>query len=230
LCSERKEAELACSIFDMKKRWNHLEIKKNRETYEIMKAQDVGMSDNKLVMGKHSGRHAFVDKLKGLGYDELSDDEVNKAFEKFKELADKKKDVTERDLIALISDEVKQVEPIYKLEKLHVEAGNDIKPQAKMIVINKGKELKADTVGNGPVDAIFRAVDEIVKKDALGIELLDYIVHAVTEGTDALGEVTVRVKKEGRIFTGHGANTDVLVASAEAYLNAINKFLVITSK
>lgn len=205
-------------------------VLKHRATYEIMKAQDVGMSDNKLVLGKHSGKHAFADKLKQLGYDELSEDEIVKAFEKFKELADKKKDVTERDLIALVSDEVKQVEPVYEFKMLHVEAGNDIKPKAKLAVINKGQEISCDTEGNGPVDAIFKAVDEVVKKDALEIELLDYIVHAVTEGTDALGEVTVRIKKDGRIFTGHGANTDVLVASAEAYLNAINKFLVITGK
>ena len=203
-------------------------ILKYRQTYEIMKAQDVGISDNKLVLGKHSGSHAFAVKLKQLGYDNLTEQDITNAFERFKALADKKKDVTERDLMALVSDEVKQVESQYRLEKLHIEAGNDVKPKATMQVWNNAVIIKSTQVGNGPVDAIFKTIDDIVKKDALGITLLDYIVHAVTAGTDALGEVTVRIKKENRIYTGHGANTDVLVASAEAYLNAINKFLLIT--
>lgn len=203
-------------------------ILKYRQTYEIMKAQDVGILDNKLVLGKHSGRHAFAAKLKQLGYDNLVEADIDKAFDRFKVLADKKKDVTERDLMALVSDEVKQVESQYRLETLHIEAGNDVSPRATMKVWNNGVLVEASQTGNGPVDAIFKTIDEIVKKDALGITLLDYIVHAVTAGTDALGEVTVRIKKDLRIYTGHGANTDVLVASAEAYLNAINKFLLIT--
>lgn len=202
-------------------------ILKYRQTYEIMKAQDVGITDNKLILGKHSGRHAFAAKLIQLGYDNLNDQEIDKAFERFKALADKKKEVTERDLLALVSDEVKQVESQYRLEKLHIEAGNDVRPRATMKVWNNAQLVEASKEGNGPVDAIFKTIDALVKKDALGITLLDYIVHAVTAGTDALGEVTVRIKKDGRIYTGHGANTDVLVASAEAYLNAINKFLLI---
>ena len=111
---------------------------------------------------------------------------------------------------------------------MHVDAGNDVKPKAYIQIDHNSVTKNSTKTGNGPVDAIFKAVDAVVKKDALGIELMDYIVSAVTEGTDALGEVTVRIKKDKRVFVGHGANTDVLVASAEAYINAVNKFLAVS--
>ncbi len=200
-------------------------VLKHRETYEIMHAQDIGMVDNVLVLGKHSGRHAFVNKLKQMGYD-LSEENIEKSFEAFKCLADKKKEVTERDLIALVTDEVNLVNETYKLEYIHIETGSDIKPVAAIKVCRQGNELlEASAQGDGPVDAIFKAIDIVIKQDVEKSDLVDYIVHAVTEGTDALGEVSVRVRENKRIFLGRGANTDVLTASAEAYLNAINKML-----
>ena len=200
-------------------------VLKCRETYEIMRAEDIGRQANKMVLGKHSGRHAFVDHLHKLGYLDLKDRELDSAFEKFKELADKKKEISDFDLVALLSNEVKQLKRHYRLNSLQVEAGSKVKPKALLELIAGDELISCSKEGNGPVDAIFQAIDELIKKDALGIELLDYVVHAVTEGTDALGEVTVRIKKGQQIFTGHGANTDVLIASAAAYLEAVNKFL-----
>lgn len=199
-------------------------ILKKRETYEIMDAQDIGMVDNVLVLGKHSGRHAFVSKLKALGYN-LSEQEIEKAFNAFKELADKKKEITERDLIAIVSDEVTSAPELYKLELLHIETGNDVQPSARVKVSRKGEMIDVTEKGVGPVDALLKAIDSAVKRDVEKIDLVDYIVHAVTEGTDALGQVSVRVRDGQKILLGRGAHMDVLVASAEAYLNAINKML-----
>ncbi|MFC1517972.1 2-isopropylmalate synthase [Candidatus Margulisiibacteriota bacterium] len=204
-------------------------ILKHRQTYEIMTAEDVGWPSNKLVMGKHSGRHAFGTKLKELGY-ELTDDELNKAFERFKILADKKKEVSELDLEALVANEIKATYETYKLESLHVETGTNVKPTAKLKVLKESKPLEVKKSGDGPVDAIFKCIDDVTKKESKGMELMDYVVSAVTEGTDALGEVTVRIRAHSKTFTGHGANTDVLVASAEAYLNAINKMISFKGK
>lgn len=199
-------------------------VLKKRETYEIMNAQDIGMVDNVLVMGKHSGRHAFVTKLKDLGYN-LTEAEIEKAFKVFKELADKKKEITERDLVAIVTDEVKTVPQLYKLELVHIETGNDVQPLARVKVNREGELIEVTENGVGPVDAIIKAIDRAVQKDVTKIDLVDYIVHAVTAGTDALGEVSVRVRDGKKVFLGRGAHMDVLVASAEAYLNAINKML-----
>ncbi|MBU0580630.1 MAG: 2-isopropylmalate synthase, partial [Candidatus Margulisbacteria bacterium] len=199
-------------------------IIKHKQTYEIMKPEDIGLPSNLLVLGKHSGRHAFSQRLKELGY-ELNDDELNNAFERFKILADKKKNVSEMDLEALVANEIKSTYETYKLEKLHVETGTDVKPTALLKVTREGKPIEVKKTGDGPVDAIFKAIEEITSKDSKGMELLDYVVSAVTEGTDALGEVTVRIRADQKVFTGHGANTDVLVASAEAYINSINKMI-----
>ncbi|GBR75075.1 2-isopropylmalate synthase, partial [Candidatus Termititenax aidoneus] len=202
-------------------------ILKKRETYEIMRAEDIGRADSKLVLGKHSGRHALAIKLKELGYADLQEHEINNIYQKFKVLADKKKEITEWDLEALISDGVKQTEAAaYTLDKLQLQTGNTVQPTAKLSVKYQDKILQSTQTGNGPVDAIFKAIDDIIQRGALGIHLLDYVVHAVTEGTDALGKVTVRIKKNQKTYTGNGANTDVLVASAEAYLNAVNKYLL----
>ncbi|MDR2430859.1 MAG: 2-isopropylmalate synthase [Candidatus Margulisbacteria bacterium] len=202
-------------------------ILKHRETYEIIRPADIGRTDSRLVMGKHSGRHALVSKLKELGYTGLTETEINAAYHKFKELADKKKNITEWDLEALISDGVKQATgAVYTLESLRIETGNKIQPTAELSVNYQDKTLQSAQTGNGPVDAIFKAIDAVIQRAALGISLQDYIVHAVTEGTDALGKVTVRIKKNQKTYTGNGANTDVLVASAEAYLNAVNKYLL----
>ena len=202
-------------------------ILKKRETYEIMRAEDIGRTDSKLVLGKHSGRHALVARLKELGYTNLKENEINIIYQKLKVLADKKKEITEWMLEALLSDGVKQPENVsYTLEKLHIETGNTVKPTAELAVKYQNKILTSTQSGNGPVDAIFKAIDDIIQRGALGIHLLDYIVHAVTDGTDALGKVSVRIKKNQKTYTGIGANTDVLVASAEAYLNAVNKYLL----
>jgi len=207
-------------------------VLKHRSTYEIMSAKDIGMVDNKLVMGKHSGRHAFVDKLKELGYGDIDKERMEHLFIKFKKIADKKKNVTERDIMALASEELKYTENrIYQLEHLYLKTGHNIEPTAMMKVLYQNKTTIEETLsGNGPVDAIFKTIDKIVHKEQLKIELLDYIVHAVTHGTDALGEVTVRIQRETSIFTGYGADTDVMVASAEAYLDAINKSLDFDNK
>ncbi len=202
---------------------------KHKQTYEIMTPEDIGLPSNELVLGKHSGRNAFKNKLKELGY-ELTDAELNKAFEEFKVLADKKKIVSEMDLEAMVANELKSTYETYVLKQLHVETGTDIKPAAKLKVLRKGKPVSLKSTGDGPVDAIFKAIEKATLKDSKGMELLDYVVSAVTEGTDALGEVNVRIKAGKNTFTGHGANTDVLVASAEAYLNAINKMIAFKGK
>jgi len=207
-------------------------VLKHPGTYEIMKAEDIGLVDNKLVMGKHSGRHAFTNKLQELGFVDIKDENLNILFNRFKELADKKKDVTERDIMALASEEFKQFDnKFYTIDKLHLETGNQVQPTAEITVSYLDEQqLTKKFSGNGPVDAIFKTIDALVNKDQLELELLDYIVHAVTQGTDALGEVTVRIKRGSHIFTGYGADTDVMFASAEAYLNAINKLLDFDNK
>ncbi len=199
-------------------------VLKHKETYEIMKAEDIGLPSNELVLGKHSGRHAFGQKMKDLGY-ELSEQELNNAFEQFKALCDKKKTVSDLDLEALVANEIKTTHATYALAYLHVETGTDTKPKAALKLTREGLPIEVATNGDGPVDAIFKAIEEATDIDTKGMELLDYVVSAVTQGTDALGEVTTRIKSDGTVFTGHGANTDVLVASAEAYLNAINKMI-----
>ena len=207
-------------------------VLKHRETYEIMSAKDIGMVDNKLILGKHSGRHAFVARLKELGIEEPNETKINELFTKFKQLADKKKNVTERDILTLAAEETKQLENIYyNIKNLYLETGTDIDPTAEIVVSYQGdQDISKKATGNGPVDAIFKTIDDIVKKDKLNIELIDYIVHAVTKGTDALGEVTVRIKRDSNIFTGYGADTDVMIASAQAYLNAINKLITYNKK
>ena len=194
-------------------------ILKKRQTYEIMEAEMVGLSENKLVLGKHSGRHAFLDKLKELGY-ELSGDDLNKAFERFKALADKKKDVHDDDLHAIVSDETHHTHETFILESVHVESGTEIDPTAKVVLTKEGKTLDATGTGDGAVNAIYAAIDDLVDEK---FPLEDYVIQAVTAGIDALAHVTVRVRDEDRVFTGRGSSTDVLVASAKAYLMAINK-------
>ena len=194
-------------------------VLKERTTYEIMDPKSIGLSENKLIMGKHSGRHAFAQKLKELGY-ELAGDELNKAYEKFIALADKKKDVSDRDIESLVSTEIAAVEEIYKLVYVQATAGNTTRPTAAVQLEHKGKVLEGAATGDGPVDAAYRAIDSLIKKD---FTLVDYVIQSVTGGTDALGEVVVRLSDGPRIFTGRGSSTDIIVASVLAYLNAINK-------
>lgn len=197
-------------------------ILKARQTYEIMDAEMIGLKDTNLVLGKHSGRHAFSQKLKELGY-ELDKEALNKAFDRFKLLADKKKEVSDKDLSAILADETHHVHEVFSLEYVQVTAGNTTRSTACVRVLHEGEILEGASTGAGPVDAIFQTIEKIVGES---ISLVDFAVHAVTGGTDALGEVTVRVKDDDRVFTGRGAALDVLVASAKAYLQAINKMLI----
>ncbi len=196
-------------------------VLKHRETYEIMRAEDVGWNTNKLTLGKLSGRNAFKTKLQELGIDLASEEALNAAFAKFKELADKKREIFDEDLQALVSDEL--VTPAvehYKLvsSKFHSETGEA--PLAELTLAVGGVEQRAKSTGSGPVDATFLAIESVAGS---GSDLLLYSVNAITTGTDAQGEVTVRLSKGGRIVNGQGADTDIIVASAKAYLNALNK-------
>ncbi|MEM7007381.1 MAG: alpha-isopropylmalate synthase regulatory domain-containing protein, partial [Pseudomonadota bacterium] len=192
---------------------------KNAETYEIMRPEDVGVSKTSLVMGKHSGRHAFRDKLESMGY-ELDDEELQKAFKRFKRLADKKKHVFDDDIAALVDDQLSAAGERITFSSLNVVCGSNGPQTADLCVMLDGEEACAESDGNGPVDAVFKAIRKIVPTNAK-LEL--YQVHAVTGGTDAQAKVSVRLKGEGIIATGQGAHTDTLVASAKAYIHALNK-------
>ena len=196
---------------------------KNRETYEIMQPEDVGVPSTSLIMGKLSGRNAFRDKLEALGY-VLEPTALNDAFKRFKDLADKKKDVFDDDIIALVDDTAMRVNDIVKFVSLRVVAGSFGPQTADLELDIDGTVKKVEGVkGDGPVDATFNAIKALFPHDA---KLNLYQVHAVTQGTDAQAEVTVRIEENGRTVNGQGADTDTLVASARAYVNAINKLLV----
>jgi len=196
-------------------------VLKHRETYEIMRAQDVGWNTNKLTLGKLSGRNAFRTHLAGLGIEFKTEDSFNAAFMRFKELADKKGEVFDEDLHALASDEAitPEVEH-FKLNGLRVVSETGVTPHARILMSAGDDELVAEVDGDGPVDATFKAIEHLIGSQA---KLLLYSVNAITTGTDAQGEVTVRLELEGRIVNGLGADTDILVASAKAYINALNK-------
>ncbi len=201
---------------------------KNKLTYEIMRPETIGLRQSELVLGKHSGRHALRVRLAELGY-ELSDEELKQVFERFKALADKKKTVTDPDLEALIADEFYGPEEIFHLEDLQVTCGRPGMPTATVRLIGPDgqKHIKA-AIGAGPVDAAFQAIDQII---GVPNTLVEYRVNAVTEGIDAIGEVTVRIRRDvngGRTFGGHGADTDIIVSSAKAYLAALNRMLAYT--
>ena len=198
-------------------------VLKHRETYEIMRAEDVGWNANKIVLGKHSGRSAFRARLKDLGIEVDSEQALNAAFSRFKELADKKHDIFDEDLHALISEDlVAPEQEHFRLvsSRFHSETGE--KPLAAVTLSVGGVENKAESSGSGPVDAAFKAVESVARS---GADLLLYSVNAITTGTDAQGEVTVRLSKAGRIVNGQGADTDIVVASVRAYLNALNKLV-----
>jgi len=195
---------------------------KNAETYEIMRPEDVGVKATSLVMGKHSGRHAFKDKLKELGY-ELGDNALQDAFRRFKDLADRKKHVYDEDIEALVEDEISIAGENTKVIALTVIAGTGGPQKAILTMDVDGRHETREATGDGPVDATFNAIKAIVPHEAT---LQLYQVHAVTEGTDAQAEVSVRLEADGRIATGKGADTDTLVASARAYVSAVNKLAV----
>jgi 2-isopropylmalate synthase len=197
-------------------------VLKHAGTYEIMTPESVGLRESNLVMGKHSGRHAFREKIKDLGY-QIGENAVQDAFRRFKDLADKKKDIFDEDIIALIDDEVIRENDRIRFVSLQVNCGS-VGPQTaelELLVDNDQRQTKAS--GDGPVDATFNAIKELFPHEAT---LQLYQVHAVTEGTDAQAEVTVRLEEDGKTVNGQGADTDTLVASARAYVNALNKLLV----
>jgi 2-isopropylmalate synthase len=195
---------------------------KHAGTYEIMTPESVGLVKSTLVMGKHSGRHAFKRKLEELGY-ELGDNALEDAFLRFKDLADKKKDIFDEDIYALVDDEVGRGQDRIKFVSLHVVCGSTGPQQATLVLEIDGEERTTSATGNGPVDATFNAIGELFPHEA---NLALYQVHAVTGGTDAQAEVTVRLEENGRSVNGQGADTDTLVSSARAYINALNKLLV----
>lgn len=196
-------------------------VLKHRETYEIMRAEDVGWHANRLTLGKLSGRNAFKTKLAELGIVLESDDAFNSAFASFKELADKKREIFDEDLQALVSGEGYAAEhERFKLVTLKVCSETGVVPQAHLVFSDEGAEKRASGQGSGPVDAVFKALESVVNS---GAELLLYSVNNITSGTDAQGEVTVRLTHEGRVVNGQGADTDIVVASAKAYLHALNK-------
>jgi 2-isopropylmalate synthase len=196
---------------------------KNRNTYEIMTPESVGVHKTSLVMGKHSGRHAFKDKLNDLGYIDVTDDVIQEAFGKFKILADKKKHVYDEDIAALVDDSLITEDNVIKLKSLKVFAGTGEPQKAEMTLEVFGEIKKASETGDGPVDAIFKCVKKLFDHD---VTLQLYNVHAVTEGTDAQATVSVRIQEKGKTTVGQAADTDTLVASANAYINALNKMII----
>ena len=196
-------------------------VLKHRETYEIMRASDVGWGTNRITLGKLSGRNAFKTRLQELGITLASEEALNSAFARFKELADKKREIFDEDIQALMSDEAVTPEPEhYKLVALTAHSETGEKPFSRIVILEEGHERKAEARGAGPVDATFQAIESLVQS---GTELLLYSVNNVTEGTDSQGEVTVRLAKNGRVVNGMGSDTDIVVASAKAYLSALNK-------
>ncbi|MGB2705820.1 MAG: 2-isopropylmalate synthase [Candidatus Omnitrophota bacterium] len=192
---------------------------KERRTYEIMRPEDVGFEETKLVLGKHSGRHALKARLKKMGY-ALSDKEVEGVFARFKRLADKKKEIFDEDLATIVEDEIGTATPVYSLASFYVLSGNKVTPSATVTLKHKNKNLVANSTGDGPVDACYKAIEKIVNVKP---RLLSYNLSAVTAGKDALGEVAVRMKIGKQEVNGRGASTDVIEASIKAYLNALNK-------
>jgi len=198
-------------------------VLKHRETYEIMRAEDVGWTANRMVLGKHSGRNAFKTRLKELGIELESEEAINAAFARFKDLADKKHEIFDEDLHALVSDESTfATQDRFKLVSLKVCSETGETPHAAVVLSDGGEEKRAAADGGGPVDASFKAIEAIVQS---GTDLMLYSVNNITSGTDAQGEVTVRLTKGGRIVNGQGADTDIVIASAKAYLHALNKLL-----
>lgn len=195
-------------------------VLKNSTTYEIMRPQDVGIKKSDLVLGKHSGRHAFRDKLKSLGYD-VEDEIVNRLFIRFKEVADKKKQVFDEDVEAIVADELVKVPEKYKLDYLNVSAGSDVRPTATVgLQIGSDTQVLKAGLGTGPIDACFNTIMDMTNTRS---RLLHFGISSITGGTDAQGEVTVRLEEDGLVALGQGADPDIIVASVKAYLNGLNR-------
>ena len=195
---------------------------KMRETYEIMRAEDVGWLANRMVLGKHSGRNAFKTRLKELGIELKTEVDLNSAFDRFKDLADKKHEIFDDDLQALVTEGALEHDESIKLVALRVTSEIGTKPYAMVTLNVNGEQRAAGADGGGPVDAVFKAIDSVLET---AVQLQLYSVSNITSGTDSQGEVTVRIEKGGRIVNGHGADTDIVIASARAYLNALDKLV-----
>ncbi len=194
-------------------------VLKNPMTYEIMKPETVGLSKNQLVLGKHSGRHALHTHLKSLGYD-LSEEELKIVFKQFKDLADRKKHVMDEDLEALVTEGVLRSSDVFTLEYLHVTCGTTVMPMASVKLSINGRSVKGANYGNGPIDSAFNTIAQLTDATA---ELLRFTVSALTGGTDAQGEVTVRLRENGLVALGRGSDPDIITASAKAYINGLNR-------
>jgi len=198
-------------------------VLKKSITYEIMDPKSVGIPSSALVLSKVSGRHAFRERLSELGYT-LSDEELNRAFQGFKKLADKKKEVTDRDIESLVAEELRTATEVYHLDHVEVSCGDHSIPTATVRLIGPGGKVLADAaLGTGPVDAVYKAINRIV---GIPNKLTEFTVKSITEGIDAIGEVLIRIESDGVTYTGRGASTDIIVASAKAYMNALNRLLV----
>lgn len=191
-----------------------------KSTYEIMKPESIGLGQNRMVLGKLSGRHAFEERLKEMGYTTLTPEAIQQAFEKFKSLADKKKVVLDRDIEALIEEKVSEVPEIFELDSFQITSGNKSVATSTISLKRKDNIITEAATGDGPVAAAFNAIERAV---GISFSLEDYSLRAVTEGKDALGEVTVRISKDGKLFVGRGVSTDIIESGVRAYLNAINR-------
>jgi 2-isopropylmalate synthase len=194
-------------------------VLKNPMTYEIMKPDTVGISASKLILGKHSGRHALRSHLKEMGYD-LSDEELKLVFKKFKELADKKKHVVDEDLEVIITEGILRTADIFQLEYLHVTSGTTVIPMATVKLLINGRSAQGTGYGNGPIDAAYDCISKLAGTES---ELMRFSISAITSGTDAQGEVTVRLKENGLVALGRGADPDIITASVKAYINGLNR-------
>ncbi len=201
-------------------------VLKHAKTYEIMRPEDVGLSASILVLGKLSGRHAFVRRLSALGF-RLSKAEADRAFARFKQLADKKKEIFDEDLAAIVEDELTAAQETYKLVYVHTASGSDTVPTATIRLSKEGKTIQDAATGDGPVDACYKTINRMT---GLSPELADYTLHSVTKGRDALGEVSVKLRHKGLEVTGRGTSTDIIEASAKAYVAALNKLISLTSR
>ncbi len=194
---------------------------KEKTTYEIIDPESIGLQSAKLVLGKHSGRHAFKERLKEIGYD-LTPEEIERAFEKFKHLADQKKDIFDEDIEIIVSEQISKIPEIYSLVDLAISSGIHMKPTATLQLKINDHIVEKVEHGDGPVDAVYRAIAAITETKS---NLQKFEVKGITGGTDALGEVIVSLEEEGRVARGHGADTDIIVAAAKAYINALNKLM-----
>jgi len=196
-------------------------VLKERSTYEIMTPESIGLGGSRMVLGRHTGRHGFAERCKQLGF-KLTDAELENAYQRFLEIADKKKEVFDEDIAAIVSDETRAVEQIYELEYMHVVSGTGTLPSASVKIKTKGEIKQAAACGDGPVDAAYEAIREATGQSP---KLESYSIRALTGGKEALGEATVKISEKGQIYIGLGASTDIIQASAKAYINAINRMV-----